>query len=269
MRIMAERFIPRVCVLKADGTNCDAETAEAFRLGGGRPETVMINELKTREKSLLNYQILALPGGFAYGDDLGSGKVLALELDVYLRDQIHEFTERRNGLVIGICNGFQVLTRTGLLPFGTIGEQRATLDANVSGNFRCAPVKLMVETENASQFLKGMNGTVEYQVAHGEGNFQTSEADLQRIEDRGLVVFRYCNPVTGEPTMEYPDNPNGAMNAIAGICDPSGKILGLMPHPERSIKRTQYTNWRRMPADFVPEGLQIFQRMVEYVIEGV
>lgn len=259
---MSEKFVPKVCVLKADGTNCDVETADAFRLGGGTPETVMINQLKSGEKDILNYQILALPGGFSYGDDLGSGKVLGIELDVYLRDQIHEFTERRNGLVLGICNGFQVLTRTGLLPFGTIGEQKATLDANVSGGFRCAPVNLRIEKDNACKFLPGQNKIVEYQVAHGEGNFYAPQDVINRIEGNGQVVFRYVNR-DGKPTKEFPDNPNGSINAIAGICDPSGRILGLMPHPERSVKKTQYVNWRRM-GDFEPEGLQVFRNMIQY-----
>src|SRR3989344_1240770 len=130
-----ERLKPNVLVLKADGTNCEQETAEAFKLGGGNPEIVMINQVKEGRKKLLDYQILALPGRFAYGDDLGAGKILALELDAYLRDQIYEFNQRRDGLVIGICNGFQVLTRSGLLPFGTIGETNTTLDVNTSGKF--------------------------------------------------------------------------------------------------------------------------------------
>jgi len=260
-----ERLKPNVLVLKADGTNCEQETAEGFRLGGGHPEIVMVNQLKEREKSLLDYKILALPGGFAYGDDLGAGKVLALELDTYLKDQIYEFNQRRGGLVIGICNGFQVLVRTGLLPFGNMGEAKATLDVNTSGHFDSRPIKLKVQEGNACAFLQDVNVVMEFKVAHGEGRFYAPSETIDSIEKQRLVVFRYCD-VMGNPTQEYPLNPNGSLNAIAGICDPTGRILGLMPHPERSIKKTQYDNWRRMD-DFKPEGLQIFERMVSYAAQ--
>lgn len=260
-----ERLKPSVLVLKADGTNCEQETAEGFRLGGGKPEIVMVNQLKEREKSLLDYQILALPGGFAYGDDLGAGKVLALELDTYLRDQIYEFNQRRDGLVIGICNGFQVLARTGLLPFGTMKKVQATLDINTSGHFDHRPVKLRVQEENACVFLQDVKGVMEFKVAHGEGRFYAPKETLDKIEDQKQVVFRYCD-ADGNPTEKYPSNPNGSLNAIAAICDSTGRILGIMPHPERSIKKTQYDNWRRM-GDFKPEGLQIFEKMVQYAAQ--
>ena len=249
-------------VLKADGTNCEAETHEAFKLGGGNPEIVMVNQLKNREKNLLDYQILAMPGGFAYGDDLGAGKILALELQSYLADQINEFTQRKNGLIIGICNGFQALVRTGLLPLGTIGEIKAILDVNNSGKFDCRPVKLKVQEDNACVFLQDIKGIKEFKVAHGEGRFYTSQETLDKVEMQRQVVFRYCD-VDGNPTQKYPENPNGSMNSIAAICDSTGRILGIMPHPERAVKKTQYDNWRRM-GDFKPEGLQIFEKMVNY-----
>ena len=257
-----ERLKPNVLVLKADGINCDLETSEGFRLAGGNPEVVMVDQLKNTERSLRDYQILAIPGGFSYGDDIAAGKILALELNAYLGDQINEFVQRQKGLVLGICNGFQVLTTAGLLPFGTIGEMQATLEMNNVRPFDCRPIKLRVEDENACLFLKEMNGTMEYRVAHGEGRFYAAPEAIDRIEEQQLVVFRYCD-VDGNPTQEYPLNPNGSLNAIAGICDPYGRILGLMPHPERSIKKTQYDNWRRME-NFKPEGLQIFEGMVKY-----
>lgn len=254
---------PKVCILKADGINCDEETVNAFAIAGGKPKTIHVNELRSREEDLHNYQILAIPGGFSYGDDIVSGKILALELNSYLGDQINEFVERQKGLVLGVCNGFQVLVRTGLLPFGTMGEMEATLSPNDSGHFECRWINLKIEDENNCVFLDGMNNTVSYQVAHGEGKFFAMEPELRRAEAERLVVFRYSDEA-GNPTQEYPLNPNGSLNAIAGITDPTGRILGLMPHPERFIRMTQHPNWRRMPVDFIPQGLQVFQKMVAH-----
>lgn len=256
---------PQVCVLKTDGINCDEETVNAFATAGGRPRIVHVNELRTREEQLKNYQILAIPGGFSYGDDVASGKILALELNSYLGDQINEFVQRQKGLVLGVCNGFQVLVRTGLLPFGTMGEMQATLSHNDSGHFECRWINFKIEDNNACVFLEGINGTVSYQVAHGEGKFFARQPELDKIETEKLVVFRYCDRL-GNPTQEYPLNPNGSLNAIAGITDSSGRILGLMPHPERFIRPTQHPNWRRMQ-DLEPQGLPIFEKMVNYATQ--
>jgi phosphoribosylformylglycinamidine synthase subunit PurQ / glutaminase len=256
---------PQVCVLKTDGINCDEETANAFAVAGGRPRTVHVNELRAREENLSDYSILAIPGGFSYGDDIASGKILALELNSYLGDQINEFVQKQRGLVLGVCNGFQVLVRTGLLPFGTMGEMQTTLNNNDSGHFECRWINLKVEQNNACVFLDGMNGTVSYQVAHGEGKFFARQPELERIEEENLTVFRYCD-AQGNPTQKYPLNPNGSLNAIAGITDPTGRILGLMPHPERFVRPTQHPNWRRM-VDREPQGLPIFEKMVSYAAQ--
>lgn len=253
---------PKVCVLITDGINCNEETANAFATAGGRPYTVHINELRSGEQHLKNYQILAIPGGFSYGDDVASGKILAIELATYLGDQIHDFVKGRKGLVLGVCNGFQVLVRTGLLPFGKIGDIKATLSHNDSGHFECRWINLNTEDDNACVFLKGMKSRASFQVAHGEGKFFAEQLELDRIEAEKLVVFRYCNRL-GNPTQEYPLNPNGSLNAIAGITDSTGRILGLMPHPERIIRRTQHPNWRRL-SNLKPRGLEIFQGMVEF-----
>lgn len=254
---------PSVLVLKTDGINCDGEIFNAFQTAGGKPKTVHINELKSGTDKLQNYQILAIPGGFSYGDDVVSGKILALELNSYLGDQINEFTQRQKRLVLGVCNGFQVLVRTGLLPFGTMGEMQATLANNDSGKFECRWINLKAEDKSACVFLEDMKEkTVSYQVAHGEGKFFAPSQNLQRIEDESLVVFRYVDSL-GKPTQEYPANPNGSLQAIAGICDPGGRILGLMPHPERFVRKTQHPNWRRIP-DLEPQGFPIFQKMVSY-----
>lgn len=256
---------PKILVLKTDGINCDEEMSNAFSLAGGKPQTVHINELRTKETDLSQFQVLALPGGFSYGDNVASGKILALELNSYLGDQINDFIQQQKGLVLGICNGFQVLVRTGLLPFGTMGEMQTTLANNDSGKFECRWINLAVEKNNACVFLDGMKENVSYQVAHGEGKFFAPRQTLQKVEDEKLVVFRYVN-VSGKPTQEYPANPNGSLNAIAGITDPSGRILGLMPHPERFVRRTQHPNWRRIP-DLEPQGLPIFEKMVAYAAQ--
>lgn len=254
---------PQICVLKTDGINCDEETVNAFSIAGGKPRVVHVNELRSGEVKLGDYKILAIPGGFSYGDDVASGKILALELNSYLADQIVDFTRGRKGLVLGVCNGFQVLVRTGLLPFGTMGEMQATLSHNDSGHFECRWINLKVEDDNVCVFLEGMGGKVSYQVAHGEGKFYARRPDLDRIEAEKLVVFRYCDRL-GNPTQEYPLNPNGSLNAISGITDPTGRILGIMPHPERFVRPTQHPNWRRM-SGLEPQGLPIFRKMVSYV----
>ena len=253
---------PQVCILKTDGINCDSELANAFATAGGRPRTVHVNELRAGDDNLRNYQILAIPGGFWYGDDVASGKILALELNSYLGDQINEFVQKQGGLVLGVCNGFQVLVRMGLLPFGERGQIQATLANNDSGHFECRWVNLKIENGNGYAFLDGMDAIVSYPIAHGEGKFFAKPADLERVEAEKLVAFRYCDEL-GNPVQGYPINPNGSLNAIAGITDPTGRILGLMPHPERFVRTTQHPNWRRTP-DIEPQGLPLFKSMVNY-----
>ncbi|ACA59680.1 phosphoribosylformylglycinamidine synthase I [Candidatus Desulforudis audaxviator MP104C] len=254
---------PPVCILRTDGTNCDVETAYAFEKCGAAPRLVHVNELRDGSRRLGDYGVLVIPGGFSYGDDVHSGKILAVELTSFLRDALLEFTARGRP-VLGICNGFQVLVRTGLLPYARLGEISATLMANDSGRFECRWVRMRIE--GRSIFTRGAEGrTVTYQVAHGEGKFYTSEAVLKSLEDGGQVVFRYVGP-DGALTEAYPDNPNGSVNAVAGLADPSGLILGLMPHPERSVEPTQHPNWRRGEGGD-PDGLLVFRNAVHYARE--
>ncbi len=251
---------PRVLILKTDGTNCDQETKFAFQTAGAQPEIVYMQQLRTKEKKLADYQILAIPGGFSYGDDIASGKIFAVELLTFLRDQLEAFIAQDN-LIIGICNGFQTLVRTGLLPFGNIDRIQATLNFNDIGRFDCRWVNLLVE-ESPSIFTKHLQGkTIMMQVAHAEGNFLVDPTLLDEIEQNNLVALRYT--VDGTPTQQFPHNPNGSIHGIAGICNKKGNILGLMPHPERFVIKEQHPNWRRMHIDH-PHGLHLFENAVSY-----
>lgn len=245
---------PRACVLRTDGTNCDRETAFALETCGARVELVHVNELRANEKRLTDYDLAVIPGGFSYGDDVLSGKILAVELISRLKEQLLSFVARRRPL-LGICNGFQVLVRTGLLPYARIGEISATLSGNDAGHFICRWVTLRIE-KSPSLFTAGMEGKMlSFQIAHAEGKFLAPQFVLDDLEERGLVVFRYA-----------PDNPNGSLAAIAGICDPSGCIMGLMPHPERFVLPTQHPNWRRITVE-EPHGRSIFANAVRYAKE--
>lgn len=264
---------PKVCVLRADGINCDEELFYAFEKYGGAPEYVHINELRTKIKRLKNYQILAIPGGFAYGDDVVSGKILAVELASFLKDQISQFVQKK-GLVIGICNGFQVLIRMGLLPFNHLGKMDATLAQNASGHFECRFVKIKIE-DSCAAFLKPYVGQIiDIAVNHGEGRFYALPKELTKIEKEKLVFCRYVDE-RGKSTSKYPANPAGSINAIAGVTDPPGHILGLMPHPEKIVEYTQHPNWRRIMIEkggpalrSLGEGGFIFEGMIKFARES-
>lgn len=253
---------PKILVLKTDGINCDEELSFAFETTGGNPKTVHVNDLRSKTESLKDFQILAIPGGFSYGDDVVSGKILAVELTSFLSEELKKFIERKDTLIIGICNGFQVLIRTGLLPFGNIGKMQATLQHNDSDHFECRWVNLKPEKNNSSIFLKGLEAMVSYQVAHGEGKFFAKRDILFKIEKENLVALRYSDE-SGDPTQKYPQNPNGSLNAIAAVTDLSGRILGLMPHPERFVVKTQHPNFRRIEIK-KPQGLPIFENMIKF-----
>lgn len=245
---------PKVLVLKADGTNRDEEMAYAFKVAGGDPEIIHINELRSGKIKLSDFQILALPGGFAYGDDIVSGKILAIELTAFLGSEMKKFIERPDTAIIGVCNGFQVLVRTGLLPFRNIGEMDVTLTNNDSGHFECRWVRIKVNQKNTSKFLSGFDDEIMWlPIAHGEGKFFTDEKTLKRVEENNLVVFRYI------------DNPNGSLNDIVGVTDITGRILGMMPHPECFVRKEQHPNWRRRKVKV--DGLPIFENIVKFVKE--
>ncbi|OGD85695.1 phosphoribosylformylglycinamidine synthase I [Candidatus Curtissbacteria bacterium RBG_13_35_7] len=251
---------PTVCILRTDGTNCDEELFYALEKYGAKCQNVHVNELRSNSQKLANFQILALPGGFSYGDDIASGKVLAIELISFLADQLNNFVNKK-GLILGVCNGFQTLIRTGLLPFNNFGKMDATLAQNMSGHFECRWIKIRLEN-SPCVFLKSTNQILEIPVNHGEGKFYAPIDTLGKIEKQNLVVFRYVDE-KGIPTQKYPQNPNDSQNAIAGICDPTGRILGLMPHLEKFVDITQHPNWRRFNIK-QSHGSLIFKGMVNY-----
>jgi phosphoribosylformylglycinamidine synthase subunit PurQ / glutaminase len=255
----------RVLILRTAGTNCDEETAFAFRQAGAEVEKLHVNALRDEPQRLAAFHILALPGGFSYGDDLGAGKVLAGEMLAGLRPALEQFLDAGK-LIIGICNGFQVLVKTGLLPGLERWKQQATLTFNDSHKFEDRWVHLKAAETVCSIVESGER--VYIPVAHAEGKFvPESEEVLEAMRDAGLIIYRYVDP-DGKPG-EYPWNPNGAADDIAGICDPTGRIIGLMPHPERHCLPTQHPRWHREGLQEEPDGQAIFQRAVKFVEENL
>jgi phosphoribosylformylglycinamidine synthase len=219
----------------------------------------LIGRLLESSTLLDGAQLLTIPGGFSFGDDLGAGRILAARLGAVLGDAIRRFHDR-GGLILGICNGFQVLARAGLLPGGDSAP--ATLAHNDSGRFESRWVRLKVEP-GACAFLSGRE-PIELPVAHGEGKFlMTDEPAIERLEAAGQIVLQYADE-DDKPTQSYPANPNGSARAIAGVCDPTGRILGLMPHPERHIEPLQHPRWTRHRGKLPPvgDGMRIFTNAV-------
>ncbi len=255
----------KVIVLRTAGTNCNEETAFAFARFGAHVDQVHINALVSGEVKLADYHIMALPGGFSYGDDIASGRILANELRLKLGADIKKFIADGK-LVIGICNGFQILVKAGILPgLGWGVGQEATLFHNDSAKFEARWTHLTVEGK--SVWTKDMPAQIFLPVAHGEGKFiPRDEQVLKTLKANGQIVFRYC--AADGAKAYYPDNPNGAVENIAGICDTTGRVLGLMPHPERHLLFEQHPFWTRLPKKReLGEGAKIFENGVNYVKE--
>ena len=262
-----EMVKPKVLVVTGYGINCDIETELAFNLAGADAERIHINDLIGGYKRMDDYQVLALPGGFSFGDDIGSGKVLANKMRYKVGEDVQRFVER-DKLVIGICNGAQVAIKYDLLPaFDGYGVQKATLTFNDSGRFEDRWVHLRNESDRCV-FTKGID-TVYLPVAHGEGKFVCSPEALTKLKENGQIVFRYVDEKGNPANGAYPINPNGSLGDVAGICDTTGKVFILMPHPERHL--TPYTNprWSRLKQDGrLPDegdGMRIFRNAVSYV----
>jgi len=256
---------PKVCVLRSSGTNCDEETAFAFNKAGAEAELLHINRFIGKEKDFKDFQILALPGGFTYGDDIAAGMIFANELKTKFSDDIREFVAQGR-LVIGICNGFQILVKAGLLPGGAAGQE-CSLIINDSGKFEDRWVYLessVVRRPSSVKCIwtKNLPEVIYLPVAHGEGKFVAGgKGVLNRLKKNSQITLRYCDE-RGRPA-GYPYNPNGSEDNIAGICDITGRIFGLMPHPERHVDFYQMPGWtgkKKKQGD----GFMIFKNAVLY-----
>ena len=249
---------PRVLILRAPGANCDLETEFAFEQAGGLPERLHINRLRENAKLLAQFQILVIPGGFAYGDDVAAGKILANQLSVFLADELRRFRDREK-LILGICNGFQALLKAGLVLPPDDDGPLATLAHNESGKFEDRWIHLQANPGKCP-FLQGYE-RFELPVAHGEGNFICREEwILKGLEQTGQIVLRYVDR-DGRPG-GYPVNPNGSQAHVAGVSDLTGRVLGLMPHPERHVLPTHHPRWTREGLKAEGDGLRLFRNAV-------
>lgn len=288
---------PNALILRAPGTNCDVETAFAFERAGAAAERLHINRLLESPRLFEKFQILCIPGGFSYGDDLGAGRILGLQVQVRLGEHLDRFKESGK-LILGICNGFQVLMKTHVLVSADENDvPEATLTSNDSGRYEDRWMRLAA-VASPCVFLRGLTD-LELPVAHAEGKFVARNSDvLTQMARQGRLALRYRpRPCSGEapnaasssaagaaagatsataagsragddlsrePVVPYPDNPNGAEANVAGICDATGRVLGLMPHPERCITRTQHPRWTRGEGREPGDGLALFRNAVEF-----
>jgi phosphoribosylformylglycinamidine synthase len=247
-----------VLILRAPGTNRDEETALAFRQAGAASRLATINEVAKANFNFSDYQVIVFPGGFAYGDDLGAGRVLASELKLKLQADIQPFIDR-GGLVLGICNGFQTLVKAGVLPGPMSKGQTVTLTNNDSGRFECRWVYLTANPASKCVFTTGIE-TIYVPVAHGEGKLVADPGVVA-----GLDVALCYTDSEGHRHSGYPHNPNGSIKDIAGITDATGRVFGLMPHPEDHVRETQHPRWTRKEATKASLGSAIYQNGVDWV----
>ena len=269
----------RVAVLFGFGINCDRETAAVFDMVGGTSERLHVNHLVQGNRSLEEFDILAVPGGFSFGDHLGSGRLLGNRLRFALREQLQKFVSSGKP-IIGICNGFQALVKTGLLPGPETASlepdliQRASLTLNNTGRYEDRWVTLEFDSESPCIWTKGIQ-RIECPVRHGEGRFvMPTETELDRLSANHQLTVRYVDPSTepvfglSDDLLAFPVSPNGSMRNIAGICDPTGLVFGLMPHPEAFYTmwlHPEHTSMKLNEDEWEGSGLQIFRNAVEYV----
>ena len=255
----------KVLILRAAGTNCDLETQHAWELAGAAAERMHIRRLIERPALLDEYQVLTLPGGFSYGDDIAAGRILAAQVQRHLLDGVRAFVDAGK-LIIGVCNGFQVLVQTGLL-HGRAGDGAArtcTIAPNEPPGFQARWVYLRAQTDRCVFLERGR--VYEMPIAHGEGRVAfASEADFEAVRAGERDALVYSGPRPGEPNVHgEPTTPNGSTGDIAGMCDETGRVLGLMPHPERFVGWTQHPCWTSQPARAEGDGLALFRRAVEW-----
>ncbi|MGD9212201.1 MAG: phosphoribosylformylglycinamidine synthase subunit PurQ [Desulfobacteraceae bacterium] len=263
-------------VLTGFGLNCDNETAYALQLAGAIPHRIHINTLIQGAVKLEDYKIIVFGGGFSWADDHGAGVIQAVRMATNLGDKLRQFVSDDN-LVIGICNGFQTLVNLGLLPGlnGNYQQRSVALINNDCGNFRDQWVTLAVNSKTPCIYTRDMEN-IDLPIRHGEGKFWAEPKILQQIEANEQVVLRYAFPDGTPAKQHFPHNPNGSIGDIAGICDPTGRIFGLMPHPEAYNHWTNHPDWalikehcrrkrRQLPSNKLTPGIQIFKKAVEYI----
>lgn len=256
----------KAIVLRAAGINCDVETQYALELAGAKAQRVHINRIIENKSLLDEFQIIVFPGGFSYGDDVAAGKILANQIVHHLYEPLQKFIERGK-LVLGICNGFQVLVKTGILPGDDSSSQRQemTITDNDSGKFEDRWVYLAAQTDRCVFIEPGRQ--LYLPIAHAEGKIVTADqAKLDKLKSEGHIAFKYVDENGQEG--DYPVNPNGSAGSVAGLTDTTGRVLGLMPHPERFVRRTQHPRWTRL-GDIDSDGMTIFANAVKYVRENL
>jgi phosphoribosylformylglycinamidine synthase I len=257
----------RALILRAPGTNCDQETAFAFQQAGGQAQVVHINRLLERPELADEYQVLCLPGGFSYGDDIAAGRIAAGQIRHHLLEMFARFRDAGK-LVLGICNGFQILLKSGiLLPDGPNHVVPATLTWNDSGHFEDRWIHLQVDRDDCV-FLRGIQ-TLYLPIAHAEGKFVARDQDVLRaLSAHGQLALRYADPTDSNLALSddlpFPLNPNGSQANVAGVCDTTGRVFGLMPHPERFVHHTQHPHWTRRSDVRAGDGLQVFRNAVDF-----
>ena len=266
----------RVCILRVGGTNCDAETQRAFEDVGVRAYVVHLNDI-VKNGNLLDYHVLVFPGGFSYGDYVRAGAIFAKGVVAKLGGELRQFVNEERP-ILGICNGFQVLVETGLLPgFDGLSEfPQASLATNLPIGYRCMWIYLKHENKGKCAFTRKVKhrSVLRVPVAHAEGRFmfdKRKEKDyFERLLENDQIVFRYCTKIGEDARGEFPINPNGAFHDIAGICDSTGTVFGLMPHPERACYAWQQPDWtKRERVSKDGDGKLIFESIVEYITKGL
>ena len=263
----------KVLIMSGYGINCERESAYAFELAGADSEIVHINDLIDGNKNMEDYHIMMFPGGFSYGDDTGSGNAFANKMRNNLWLELKKFISEEK-LVLGVCNGFQVMSNLGLfsLPITEYGTRINAMDANESNRYECRWVNIKNNSEKCI-FTRGLEMT-HLPIAHGEGRFFCDDEILERLEKNDQIVFTYCNGEGDDTIQEYPINPNGSLKNIAAICDKTGRLMGMMPHPERAIYSTSEPEFQlkkelakrkqlEMP-EFMESNLTIFRNAVDY-----
>jgi phosphoribosylformylglycinamidine synthase len=263
---------PKALIITGYGINCEEETAKVFEMEGAKTEIIHVNDLIANPKKLDDYQIMAFPGGFSYGDDTGSGNAMANKIKNNLNEEFLNFA-KKDKLIIGICNGFQILANLGIVPAlnDDYGKRTVALMHNTQARYECRWVYLKV-TSKKCIWTRDID-VIHVPIAHGEGNFYTDSETLKQIQSGDQIAWKYVKENGSPANKEFPFNPNGAMEDIAGICDPSGRILGMMPHPERFNCFVNEDGWQLEKENLIRakkslptegKGLKLFRNAVEY-----